>query len=79
MTTITILPESNSPENLPDESFSAEKQVRLKVLMRRWREARDVGSALSAEESDELEALVQVELKASEERSRALIEVARPL
>jgi hypothetical protein len=57
----------------PDRFFTAAQQQRLEELMTRWRTARDSGTSLPAAEQAELEALVEAELTAATERTRALI------
>jgi hypothetical protein len=57
----------------PDPFFTARQIQRLEELMARWRTARDAGTALSAEEQAELEALVEAELQASEQRAAAML------
>lgn len=56
----------------PDALFTAAQQQRLAELMDRWRAARDVGTALPPQEQAELDALVEIELRAASERSTAL-------
>ena len=51
--------------NRPDRFFAAEQQRRLEELMTRWRAARDAGSTLAAHEQEELEGLVEAELRAA--------------
>ncbi|NUQ65809.1 MAG: hypothetical protein HUU20_25370 [Pirellulales bacterium] len=58
----------------PDRFFGVAQQQRLAELMRRWREARDRGETLSAEEHAELDALVQAELNASGSRAASIAE-----
>lgn len=57
----------------PDCFFTTEQQQRLELFMSRWREARDVGSALSPEEQQELEALIAAELQGTERRAESVI------
>ena len=57
----------------PDCFFNAIQQQRLAELMEHWRLARDKGDVLSAEEQSELEALVETELRASADRTDALL------
>ena len=52
-----------------DRFFSEAQQQRMADLMARWREARDAGGKLSAEEQAELESLVAAESQASGERA----------
>jgi hypothetical protein len=58
----------------PDQFFDAKKQDRLSELMLIWRAARDKGETLSIAEQQELEALVDAEISASAERSKAIID-----
>lgn len=56
----------------PDRFFNTAQQQRLEALMARWRTARDQGGALSSDERAELEALIEVELKAAAARAATL-------
>jgi hypothetical protein len=56
----------------PDRFFSAQQQ-RLEELMSHWRAARDADGAMPPEEQAELEKLVEAELRAADERARALL------
>ena len=56
----------------PDQFFTAEQQRRIGELMGRWRAARDVGSPLAPNEQEELEGLVEAELRAAGQRAAAL-------
>lgn len=47
----------------PDELFTEPMQQRLAELMEHWRAARDSGLTLPPAEQEELEALVEVEVK----------------
>ncbi|ASC69450.1 hypothetical protein XM38_003770 [Halomicronema hongdechloris C2206] len=58
----------------PDPFFSAEQQGRLSELMDVWRAARDQGQELPIEQQDELNALVEAELRAATARTAALIQ-----
>lgn len=58
-----------------DIFFTAAQQQRLTVLMERWRNARDHGQSLPAEEQAELQALIDAELQASTARAAALADV----
>ncbi|MBI3942358.1 MAG: hypothetical protein HY326_05040 [Chloroflexi bacterium] len=58
----------------PDQFFDAQRQQRLSELMERWRAARDQGQTLPQEEQAELQALVEVELRASAARTAALLQ-----
>lgn len=53
----------------PDEFFGAAQIERLTQLMALWRDARDGGRVLPAEQQAELEALVEAELRASGARA----------
>lgn len=55
-----------------DEFFSESQSARLQELMQRWRECRDTGAPLSADEEAELQTLVETELLAATERAEAL-------
>ena len=75
----TQLPEDNMgtvvivQQMQPDRFFSAAQQSRLEELMARWRAARDAGTRLPADEQDELDSLVEAEVKAATERATALL------
>jgi hypothetical protein len=56
----------------PDRFFSATHQRRLEDLMTRWRAARDAGGTLPDADQDELNALIEAELRAAGERASAL-------
>jgi hypothetical protein len=56
----------------PDRLFTAEQQRRLAELMERWRAARDRGESLPPEERSELDALVELELRAAADRTTAI-------
>jgi hypothetical protein len=56
-----------------DALFTAEQQQRLAELMARWRAARDAGTQFPPEEKAELDALVEMELRAAVQRSAALL------
>jgi len=58
--------------NRPDRFFAAEQQRRLEELMTRWRAARAAGSTLAPHEQEELEGLVEAELRAAGRRAAAL-------
>jgi hypothetical protein len=58
----------------PDRFFTAEQQERLGELMNRWRQARDAGQSLPAEEQLELHSLIEAELRATAARARHLIQ-----
>ena len=57
----------------PDHFFTAAQQQRLEELMARWRSARDSNTPFPALEQAELEALVETELAAAVERTKALL------
>ena len=61
----------------PDQFFTAAQQEQLAALMARWRTARDQGDTLSVDEQAELEALIEVELRASAARTAALADALR--
>jgi hypothetical protein len=56
----------------PDRFFGAEQIHRLKELMTKWRAAMNAGTVLPADEQAELDDLVQAELEAMIERTKAL-------
>ncbi|MCW5959997.1 MAG: hypothetical protein KIS76_07525 [Pyrinomonadaceae bacterium] len=51
-----------------DEFFSDKQIERLSMLMKKWRSARDQGEMLPAEQQEELEKLIEIELEASGKR-----------
>lgn len=57
----------------PDQFFTAQQQIRLQELMRRWRLARDGGAALSPVEQSELEELIDAEVRAAGQRAAAML------
>lgn len=57
----------------PDCFFDADQQRRLAELMARWRAARDTGISLPTTEQAELDALIEVEVRASTKRTVALL------
>jgi len=57
----------------PDQFFTLQQQRRLAELMARWREARNGVGSLSPEEQAELEALADLEVRASAERTSAIL------
>lgn len=61
----------------PDRFFTAEQIKRLSELMAKWRSARDSGATLPADEKDELDSLVDAELEATIERTKALVATGR--
>jgi hypothetical protein len=56
-----------------DRFFTINQQQKLELLMSRWRKARDAGSTLSAEDQNELEALIDAELQGTERRAESVI------
>jgi DNA-binding IclR family transcriptional regulator len=56
----------------PDRFFTAEQIAHLEELMARWRTARDGGLALSDEEQDELDSLIEAVLHAAANRADAI-------
>jgi hypothetical protein len=61
-----------NPRRRPDRFFSAEQQRRLEELMARWRASRDAGSTLASQEQQELDQLIDAELRAAGQRAVAL-------
>lgn len=57
----------------PDSFFNADQQKRLSELMSLWQTARDQGQALPPEQQEELDTLVDAELKAATARTAALM------
>jgi len=55
----------------PDPFFTTAQQQRLSELMELWRTARDRGQTLSPQEQAELDALVNAELQATQQRLSA--------
>jgi len=58
---------------LPDDLFTAQQQARLQELMDRFHEAVAVGEVLAPQVQEELEGLVEAELKATIERSARIL------
>jgi hypothetical protein len=58
----------------PDRFFTAGQQQRLNDLMTRWRVARDNGAGLPPDEQNELESLIDQELRASAYRTAAILQ-----
>ncbi len=56
----------------PDVYFNANQQRRLAELMASWRSARDHGTPFSADKQQELEALIEMEVRASAARTATL-------
>ena len=57
----------------PDDLFTTAQQRRLSELMERWRNARDGNGTIGTNDSQELEALVDLELKAAAERTSRML------
>lgn len=57
----------------PDRFFDAGQRQRLAELMDRWRADRDAGAALPRPFQAELDALIEAELRASADRTAALL------
>ncbi len=57
-----------------DQFFSIEQQKRLSELMDMWRTARDEGLELSQQLQEELDNLVEAELKAATARTASLLQ-----
>jgi len=57
----------------PDHFFGVDQQRRLAELMDQWRAARDAGITLPAPEQTELDALIEEEIRASVQRTAALL------
>ncbi len=55
-----------------DRFLSTEQRCRLRELMDRWRSARDTGSRLPDDDQQDLEALVESELRAATMRASAI-------
>jgi hypothetical protein len=72
------LPQSDSgtlivvQHHRPDSFFGADQCNRLRDLMARWRAARDANSPLPAAEQQELESLIEAELRAATSRAAAM-------
>ena len=58
----------------PDQFFTAEQQQRLAELMTIWSTARDLGETLPPEQQSELDGLIEAELYATVERSKAVLD-----
>ncbi|KAF3889759.1 MULTISPECIES: hypothetical protein [Nostocales] len=58
----------------PDQFFGIEQQKRLSELMDMWRTARDEGLELSHQLQQELDNLVEAELKAATARTASLLQ-----
>jgi hypothetical protein len=61
------------PSYQPDQFFTAQQQQRLTELMSIWRTARDSGDTLPPEQQSELDDLIEAELDATTERSKAIL------
>ncbi|MCE9567546.1 MAG: hypothetical protein K8U57_36565 [Planctomycetes bacterium] len=57
----------------PDALFTAVQRDRLAALMGKWRQARNDSTTLPAAEQNELDALVETELRAAAERAAQLL------
>ena len=57
---------------LPDEYFGEEQQKQLASLMERWRDARDRGESLPEKDQLVLDQLIEAELLASANRTKAI-------
>jgi hypothetical protein len=57
----------------PDYFFTAQQQEKLTELMSIWRVARDQGNTLSSEQQTELDTLIEAELLATANRSKAIL------
>ena len=57
----------------PDRFFDAEQQKRLQELMERWRQAKGSGVPLPSAEQEELEQLIEAEVRAATARAAALV------
>ncbi len=62
----------------PDEFFTAQQQQRLTELMSLWRTARDVGDSFPPDLQSELDALIEAELDATADRSKAILAQIQP-
>ena len=58
----------------PDEFFSLDDQRRIADLMTRWRLLRDEGSIIPQSLQDELNSLIEAELRASAARAQAMLD-----
>jgi hypothetical protein len=63
---------------VPDRFFTGDQRQRLQELMARWRSARDEGKPFSADDQNELESLIDTEVRASTERANAVIDELAP-
>jgi hypothetical protein len=63
---------------VPDRFFTGEQRQRLPELMAQWRSARHEGKPLSANDLNELESLIDTEVRASTERANAVIQELAP-
>jgi hypothetical protein len=57
----------------PDQFFTTSQQQRLTELMSLWRTARDQGNTIPPEQQLELDNLIEAELYATAERSKAIL------
>lgn len=62
----------------PDSLFTADQQERLQQLMTQWRDCQAKGLTMPNEKQDELDHLVQTELKAATQRAISLIGKLQP-
>jgi hypothetical protein len=62
----------------PDQFFTAQQQQRLIELMSLWRIARDRDENISPEQQLELDTLIEAELNATTERSKAILVQIQP-
>ncbi len=62
----------------PDNLFTAQQQERLQELMEQFHQAVEVGESLSTQKQQELESLVEAELKATIERSARVLHQTQP-
>jgi hypothetical protein len=65
-----------TPNFQPDRFFTAEQQQRLATLMAEWHNARDQAQHFPDDLQQELDALVEAELRASTDRLTALNPIA---
>jgi hypothetical protein len=64
--------------NGPDALFTAAELARLSELMEKWQNARDGKGAMLPSESEELELLVDAELRAAGERAARMLKTVEP-
>jgi hypothetical protein len=63
----------SSTPNAGDDLFTTEQCDRLAVLMAKWRAVRDARASLSPDEQNELDALVEAEVRAAGQRAARLL------